>query len=365
MDAKRVLRRLLFSAVCLAAVAGGGMEAEIREKESGDAPSVFSGEAEIVRIDSFEALCSFSETVAGAEGGYTGEVWLMCDIEAEEGFEPIGSPEHMFLGTFDGRGNEISGLATEEGAFQGLFGYVGRGGCVRNLTVRNACISGSRYTGGIAGYSAGRIENCRVLGGRIEGKGIGVFSSATGGIAGLSNGEVENCLVRATRVSGGRNTGGIVGNQCAGKTVRCISGGQVFSREKGQAQAGGIIGGLQTGGEVIGCISCMDVRAPGGSWAGGVVGAVLSGKVRECVFLGRIEGREAGGVTGYAGRSSSVIACRYRFGLTPGVGEGKEAGVSRMAPGSAEERLAEALMESFRAGCAEVIPSFRLTTTLV
>ena len=42
-----------------------------------------------------------------------------------------------------------------------------------NLTLEKVLISGERYTGAIAGFSSGSIENCSVLNGRVIGKGIG------------------------------------------------------------------------------------------------------------------------------------------------------------------------------------------------
>lgn len=319
----------------------------------------------ILKIDSFEELCEFSRQVSELEGNFSGEVWLMCDLQAEGEFTPVGSPEHMFLGIFDGRGHSISGLRVSGGAFCGLFGYVGRGGTVRNLTLCDPYVAGSRYSGGIAGYSAGRIEACSVSDGRIVGTGAGCFSVATGGIAGLSSGEIIDCSGQNVCVIGSRNTGGIVGNQCAGQISRCISVCSVWSRATGHALSGGIAGSVRTGGEMNGCISAGRIYAPRGSWAGGVIGGLLSGKAKGCVSVCEVIGREAGGFAGYVGRDAQTIACRYSRGFQAGVGEGRAAGTEPLCRGGLLQRKTEQVILALLQKQDRVIPSMRLNVRSV
>jgi len=283
----------------------------------------------VYRIESFRALEEFSQIVSEAEEGFSGEARLMCDIEAEGEIQPIGSAEHMFVGIFDGGGYTISGLTISDGGdFQGLFGYVGMGGRVMNLTLRDVWAAGSRYTGGVAAYSAGTILNCRVEGGWVTGTGNMEYSTATGGVVGLSSGKIEGCVNMGATVVGKRYVGGIVGSQCAGSVKRCVSAGTVRSRDLGQALAGGIAGGVQTGAVIRECISAGSVNAPCARWAGGIAGGLLSGKMLSCLSLGRVVGQEAGGVAGFAAQHAQIMNCRFAPWTECGVGEGRQAGAS-------------------------------------
>lgn len=285
----------------------------------------------VYRVETFQALRELSQLVASGEGAFTGEIWLTEDIEADGEIQPIGSAHHMFLGTFDGRGHSISGLRMEGcSEFAGLFGYIGTGGCVRNLEVKNALIMGSRYTGAVAAYNAGTIENCRVTDSCIVGTGNLEYGSATGGAAGLSAGNMLDCINEGSSVMGRRNVGGVTGSLCAGRMERCVSTGSVFSRDTGQALAGGVAGGVQTGGTMKGCISAGKVSAPEAAWTGGIAGGILSGEMTRCFSFSEVSGREAGSIAGYAARRAQIVACSYIKEYLPAVGEGREAGVLTM-----------------------------------
>ncbi len=295
--------------------------------------------AGIFRVDSFEALEELGRMVAQQEGEYTGEVWLVCDIEAARPMEPIGSGAHAFSGTFDGKGHVIAGLTIRGGGdFQGLFGYVGARGCVKDLTLRGVVSAGTRYTGGIAAYSAGTISGCRVEGGYIAGGGGLEYGAATGGIVGLSCGAVIDCRAIDTRVGGLRYVGGIVGSQCGGRIGGCLSAATVYSWYGGEALAGGVAGGIQTGGLIERCISAGEVCAAGAAWAGGVVGGVMSGQVKKCISYAEVDGREAGGTAGYASQRAQIVRCGY-LGMDKGVGEGRQDGTERISFNRGQGRL--------------------------
>ncbi len=281
----------------------------------------------VYQIGSFDDLRQLSKEVSLCEGAFEVDVQLMCDIRAEGLFVPIGDALHRFEGTFDGGSHVIEGLKTDgKGEFQGLFGYVGNGGVVKNLTVRNAHIDGMRYTGGIAAYSSGRIENCRVEQSGIIGRSPLEYGTATGGIVGLSCGEVTRCVSRNVTVAGGCHTGGIAGSQHAQMLSLCISHGRVLGFHEGYSHTGGIAGSIQTGAQAKGCISLCSVWSVG-QWTGGAVGSVQSGKLLGCMAIGKVEGQSAGGVSGYAARQAQLIRCVHIGTLPVGVGEGKQSGV--------------------------------------
>lgn len=318
------MRTMIWSAVVAVCMALTMSAAAAREQE------------QAVLIDSFEALCEFSETVEAGDSAFTGEVRLIADIRADGTFVPIGSPEHMFNGIFDGQGHTVSGLRVDTaGEFAGLFGYVGMDGSVKNLRLEHAYVSGARYVGGIAGYNAGTIENCAVYAGWVNCPADMQYAAAVGGVAGLSGGSIVGCGSFDLRVSGCSRVGGIAGSVCGGVIRGCISTGSVFARSDEQASSGGIAGEVRSGGALLAGICTARVSAPRGSWAGGVAGALLSGEMKGCISFADVTGREAGALAGCTAKRAQVIRCAYVQRM-PGAGEGRQTGMIWM--NAAEER---------------------------
>ncbi|MBR6567488.1 MAG: fibronectin type III domain-containing protein [Clostridia bacterium] len=125
-----------------------------------------------------------AEDLIGVSNNLSGKYVLLCDIDLSDydNWEPIGlTKKSAFRGTFDGNGNEISGLkiTSVDGASAGLFGY--NQGLISDLTVSGEIdidMSGKQdnlaYVGGIVGYNEGRIQNCRnrvIIDGETEIKG--------------------------------------------------------------------------------------------------------------------------------------------------------------------------------------------------
>lgn len=290
-----------------------------------------AGDGGAYRIETFEQLEEFSQMVSEGDGAYAGEVFLMNDIRAVRPLTPIGDEQHMFCGLFDGQGHTISGLRIiSAGDFAGLFGCVGKEGVIRNVTLENVLVSGERYTGAAAGYSAGLIEQCTVTGGRVIGRSQNQFSVATGGVVGLTDGRVRGCVNLGTRVYGGRYAGGIAGSVCAGSVDRCLGDGNVYSRFGGEALAGGIVGAVLSNGEIRECIGTAQVCAENASDAGGIAGSVFSGRLLKCIFIGELFSREPGAVAGYAAPRAQIMACRYDPSAAMGAGEGGQAGMEAL-----------------------------------
>lgn len=125
-----------------------------------------------------------AEDLINVSNDLSGKYVLLCDIDLSDydNWEPIGlTKKSAFRGTFDGNGNEISGLkiTSVDGAAAGLFGY--NQGLISDLTVSGEIdidMSGKQdnlaYVGGIVGYNEGRIQNCRnrvIIDGEMEIKG--------------------------------------------------------------------------------------------------------------------------------------------------------------------------------------------------
>lgn len=89
--------------------------------------------------------------------------------ESETNYIPIGGyhygDERNFCGQFDGGGHTIKGIriSYDYPSDVGLFGRLGNGAEVKNLTLDDAIIYGPEKTGGIVGTnSGGTITNCHV-----------------------------------------------------------------------------------------------------------------------------------------------------------------------------------------------------------
>ncbi|MFD2531777.1 hypothetical protein [Gracilimonas halophila] len=99
-----------------------------------------------------------------------------------KGWEPIGSGEQPFNGTFEGNGKVISGLNikrdTEDNI--GLFASIGGVGIIKSIGIDQFIISGRNNVGGIASYNDGIIANSYAIG-SVSG------NDYVGGLVGFNN----------------------------------------------------------------------------------------------------------------------------------------------------------------------------------
>ena len=215
---------------------------------------------------------------------------------------PIGIDyNHQYTGTFDGNGKTITGLTvTRSDQYAGLFGRIGTGGKVMNVTLENVQITSdnsSGYVGGVAGWSYGTIENCSVSG-SVSGSG--------------SDG------------STGSTAGGVVGSQAGGSITGCSSSATV----KGMSNVGGIAGETNSGASLTGCYATGDVSVENNTTnnanAGGVVGYNGGGTLTACYATGSVSGSGSGSGTIYTGgvtgnnSGGTLIACYHANGTVSG-----------------------------------------------
>ena len=279
---------------------------------------------------------------------------------------PIGNEDHRYTGTFDGDGHTIRGLYINDSTAddQGLFGYVGTGGTVKDLTVSGS-VKGDDYVGGVVGYNdEGRVENChnigsvsgeRYVGGVVgynssignvkncynTGKVIGSGNSVggVGGVVGYNRGSVENCHNTGTVTVTGTGTdyyvGGVVGYNGSSSTVEnCYNTGKVSGPDSGNISGYSYVGGVVglNRGTVENCYNTGTVSSNSNtSDVGGVVGCNggtvdNGGTVENCYNTGKVTGisgnRYVGGVVGY--NISSVTNCYFlKDTAGSGIGSGK------------------------------------------
>ena len=167
---------------------------------------------------------------------------LTADIDFDDGtFTIVGTSANPFCGTFDGAGHTVKGISVSKSGDvtanrQGLFGSVGSGGFVRNVTVTGSSFAGWDYVGGIAGYNqGGTIENCHVTSSVTIGT-TAMSKQYHGGIVGYNSSiysTVSHCTSAATVTDNGQtschNFGGIVGSNSGGTVEHCLAVGATVS----------------------------------------------------------------------------------------------------------------------------------------
>ena len=262
---------------------------------------------------------------------------LTADINldgTENPWTPIGSGEdHAFTGTFDGDGHTISGLyINSNDDVAGLFGYVGRGGMIKGLTVEGEItVSGSDLcVGGIAGFVDGtEVSEMSVLTDSDDsGTGIidctsnvtinvtynGSGGLSVGGIVGsCGRADISGCenygdvsVVGASESGIDVNIGGIVGYSYSSTLSNCSNTGAVSVQNVEEAALGGVVGyNYDDESTVSNCYNTGDVSAEKtlGINAGGVVGENRSGSIISSYNTGdltaeNVEEVDAGGVVG-------------------------------------------------------------------
>ena len=202
---------------------------------------------------------------------------------------------------FDGAGHKVYNLKSDNG----LFGTVGGGSVIKNLTLEGEILSSKGSIGGIAKYlQAGTIENC------VNKANItitGNNNNTIGGIAGYAGyaeGSIKNCINKGNIAAEGSNVGGILGDTVGdkGKIEGCINEGTVT----GSSNVGGIIGEDTYGIEIKNCYNTG--AATGTANTGGFIGKTSKTTITSCYNAGTVSGGK-----GFAGTASksSFEKCYY------------------------------------------------------
>jgi len=115
----------------------------------------------------------------------------------QKGFLPIGNISSKFLGHFDGKSHTISNLFIDRKSddFIGLFGYLGSGSEVKDVTLEESFIQGDDYVSLLAGVNKGSISDS-YIGGDVNG------TNCTGSVAGCNAGTITGSWSGGTQSSG-------------------------------------------------------------------------------------------------------------------------------------------------------------------
>ena len=287
-------------------------------------------------VTSAEGLKNIAELV---NSGATGiNITLDTDLDLTDmEWTPIGIDDnHQYTGTFNGGGHTITGLTvTTSDQYAGLFGRIGSGGTVKDVTLEGVQIATTHSVGdagGVAGWSYGNIENCSVSGSVS----VSGMNGIAGGVVGYqSGGFLTGCSSSAT-VNAGCIAGGVAGLTDSGATLTaCYATGNVtFERASTiNTFAGGVVG-TNGGGILTACYAWGSVTGSGSGsgtvYTGGVTGSNDLGTLTACYHAkGTVKGSD-GATGGVAGRnfkdsmlgSGIITACYWGGnGQEQGIGE--------------------------------------------
>lgn len=187
-------------------------------------------------------------------------VWDAVIASAHK-WTPIGTNSYRFEGTFDGQGNDVSGIYIPStiGSYAGLFGVTQTGSMILNFELKNTYIdvnnSKAVGIGSIVGYLYGNVQGVS-SDAYIK---VATGSQQLGGIAGLawvSSSDasdavsIDNCRYAGTMdVATMKDIGGIVGSVTANNSTAknivitdCLFTGLITSNVSEDAIVGGILG---------------------------------------------------------------------------------------------------------------------------
>lgn len=225
----------------------------------------------------------------------------MAALTTGEGWVPIGSKTKKFGGNFNGNGHVIKGLRINRNAdYQGLFGYTSSESIIINGRLENASIKGGLYTGVLVGSNSGNIIHFSVEG-EVNG------SSFVGGLVGENKGNIIAASMVGNVNAVNNHVGGLAGYTDGGS----IDSSYSLVNVKGKGSVGGLVGNqtssITTNSYAIGSVSVEREF----NYAGGLVGLLFKGQIRNCYAVGQLQGfGNVGGLVGYC-NSGAVISSYY------------------------------------------------------
>ncbi len=183
------------------------------------------------------------------------------------GWEPIGTSDDGFTGSFDGRGHEIRDLFINrpDQDYVGLFAHIywirsiENVGVVENVGMVDADVTGASQVGTLAGHNGGIVNNS-YCSGSVSGY------ERVGGLVGWNQASLSNSYSGCS-VNGSTRVGGLTGDNWyyRGIVSNCYSTGRVT----GNSRVGGLAG-INYYGNVTNSYSIG--RVTGSTQIGGLVG---------------------------------------------------------------------------------------------
>ena len=212
-----------------------------------------------------------------------------------KGWQPIGTIDNQFTGSFDGQGYEIRNLFINRTSedYVGLFGSIEGGGVIQDIAMVNATVTGNITVGGLLGCNSGTVSNSYFTG-NVTGW------HEVGGLVGYNAIATVDGSYSSGNVTGGSRVGGLVGENHNGALSNSYSSSSVT----GDKHVGGLVGRnvlppstFPIKGTVSNSYSTGTVT--GNRWVGGLAGENCRGTVSNSYSTGSVTGNErVGGLVG-------------------------------------------------------------------
>lgn len=265
-------------------------------------PSLPQDEDGAYKITCYEDLVWAAQMIRDYPEIYAGASYVQMNninCNEQEWELPIGTQEHPFEGTYQGNDYYVLGLKQGSGSLGGLFGVIGAGGAVRNLSVVDFDYKEwTDIAGGVAAINYGLIDGC--------GSGANIHSAATifrdgkpvpistlnseikgtfyaGGIAGQNEGVIKNSHSNAQVT--GQTAGGIAGVN-SGSILNIYNTGNVSA----MASAGGIAGANTGAGSIRYGYNSTSASVSGGGTLGGIAGTSENSSIQDMWYLSEMSG---------------------------------------------------------------------------
>ncbi len=265
-------------------------------------------EATAFQVSSAEHLADIPNQGLGAHYIQTENIVLPTVAAGESNWTPIGDSSSgdnttRFTGTYNGNNKTISNLTIDSDIirYMGLFGYVGIGGTLENITLENVNINSSRsnpYVGGLAGYNRGNVTNCSVSG-SITATESGAY---IGGLVGGSSGGTIDNNSSSCIVTGGENVSNAVGGLIGYSSSTNITNSHSTGNVTGSSSVGGLVGDSYAG-NITTCYSTGNVTGTPYYGAIGGLAGYASGTITECYSIGNVNGEPS--ISGSTGTYSA------------------------------------------------------------
>ncbi|MBS3817338.1 MAG: hypothetical protein KGY76_07230 [Candidatus Thermoplasmatota archaeon] len=235
------------------------------------------------------------------------------------GWEPVGEYggeygevyRSGFTGSFDGQGNEITGLNISRPHAEevGLFRHIEHGS-VDDVGLVDVNVVGNEAVGGLGGRVNGSVTNAYVTG-EVTGGDVENYGNMVGGLAGVNGIAPVEDSYASVKVEGKTQVGGLVGLNVVGAVNNSYAAGNVY----GKGYVGGLVG--SNAGNVTNSHALGDVEGlmEGNGYIGGLVG--YNGyRVENSYATGEVSGNASiGGLIGIGGE---VVKDSYSNGSVSG-----------------------------------------------
>ena len=270
---------------------------ELQGSGTADDPYVITGSEDLWQFAEIVKASSDRNQCAKVADGVTEIDTTVRGEKTDLTWSPIGDSTVSYTGVFDGNGAEITIHADRSiNNNAGLFGILGSGGEIRNVTTAGSS-KGWDSVGGICGQacSDAKIVNCN------NKADITAQGGQAGGLVGYASSaqiESDTSISNTGAVTGTANVGGLVGQASSGMKVIVHEG--ILNSGAITAKSSGYVGGL------IGNADSASIQAD--------EDIINTGKISSMVSN---TSRGAGGLIGY-GIDTSIIS---RNGMLQNKGE--------------------------------------------